>query len=656
MSDAPGVCTPASPLTVILLGRPNSGKTSLSMQLSGQVQKPVNFPGSSVERAESHVQFAGRQIRLVDLPGINSLTPISREEELATSFVSEDQNSESVICAVLDAAKLSVELHLLRELYALGKPMVVALNKNDLAASQGRPVDREALQEALQVPVLCTNGFKGQGIDALLQALLAAETGAKPKIVEFDPSELAERVQAQGAAAHGPSAAIDRYLLHPLFGPVILAAVIFTTFQLVFTVSEPFMGLVETAQDSLSRLVEGLMQDGALRSFFIDGLINGLGSVLIFLPQIVLLIAFVTILEGTGYLARAAFILDRGLHRVGLSGRSFLPLTSSFACAIPGIMATRIIDNERDRLATIAVAPLMSCSARLPVYVVLIGAFFPVAYAGLVLFSLYILGVVVAVMVAFLLRRTVLRGGHSLLVMELPAYQWPSWRVVGSQIQSSSREFLMMAGSIIFATAIIIWASSYYPRPAEIRAEFDSQRQTLAAMELSVVRKAAEAERIDDLERQAYFEQSYLAYAGKFVQPIFAPAGFDWQTTVAILAAFPARELVIPTLGILHSLGDVDAGDFDVASLGDAPHPEGLRAKLQAAVDPEGKPSFNALVALALMVFFALCSQCVATLGTIKRETRSWRWPVFTFTYMTALAWLGAVLVYQLGSLLGYGL
>jgi ferrous iron transport protein B len=626
------------------------------MQLSGQAQKPVNFPGSSVERAETRIATEGRDILLVDLPGINSLTPMSREEELAAEYIQDDLQEDLVICAVLDAAKLSVELRLLRDLYALQKPIVVALNKTDLAASQGQSVDSAGLEQALQVPVVATNGFKGRGIDDLRRALLAADGAPPPAAPDFDPGELAARVQAQGDTGHRPSTAIDRILLQAFFGPLILALVIFATFQLVFTVSEPFMGMVESAQDSLSAFAEGLMEPGALRSFLVDGLINGLGSVLVFLPQIILLIAFVTILEGSGYLARAAFILDRFLSRVGLSGRSFLPLTSSFACAIPGIMATRIIDNERDRLATIAVAPLMSCSARLPVYVVLIGAFFPVGYAGLVLFSLYVLGVLIAVLVAFLLRRTVLRGGRSLLVMELPAYQWPSWRVVGSQVYTASREFLVLAGSIIFATAIIIWATSYYPRPAEIHEGFEQQRQTLSAMQLSDVRKEAERARIDSLEQQAYFEQSFLARAGKSVQPVFAPAGFDWRTTVAILAAFPARELVIPTLGILHSLGDVDAGDFDLESLEGEAEPEGLRAKLQSAKDPDGRPAFNALVALALMVFFALCSQCVATLGTIKRETRSWRWPIFTFTYMTALAWLGAVAVYQLGSLMGFGL
>lgn len=656
MNEVPGTKSHTPVLTVTLAGRQNSGKTSLSMQLTGKAQKPVNFPGSSVDRSESLLHTDGRTLRIVDLPGISSLTPISRDEQVATDFLKQGSDSQGVICAVLDASKISVELRLLHDLYSLGSPIVVALNKNDVARAKGHAVYPAQLATELGLPVIETNGFKGSGTDALLEALLAAEHSPPPSAAEFDPDLLANKVQATTVAQRSRTAALDRILLHKWFGPLVLATVILGTFQLVFTVAEPFMDMVESGQNALAGWVGMQLPSGALRSFVTSGLINGLGSVLVFLPQIILLIALVTMLEGSGYLARAAFILDRALNRVGLSGRSFLPLTSSFACAIPGILAARIIDNERDRLATIAVAPLMSCSARLPVYVVLIGAFFPVQYAGLVLFGLYALGIIVAVLVAFILRATLLRGGRSFLVMELPPYQWPSWKVIGSQVTGASREFLVLAGSVILATSIIIWVTSYYPRPASIHADFEQQRQDIDSLELTTAGRAVELRRIDRREQQTYFEQSYLAQAGKAVQPAFAPAGFDWRTTVSILAAFPARELVIPTLGILHSLGDIDPGDFDLANLDEEVRPGGLRAKLQNAKDPDGRPAFNSLVALALMVFFALCSQCAATLGTIRRETRSWRWPLFTFGYMTALAWCAAVLVYQVGKALGYGL
>jgi ferrous iron transport protein B len=341
-----------------------------------------------------------------------------------------------------------------------------------------------------------------------------------------------------------------------------------------------------------------------------------------------------------------------------------VPLVSGFACAVPAVLSTRMIDNEKERLATIAVLPLMSCSARLPVYVVLIGAFFPVSQAGFVLFSLYAMGIAFAAVVAWILRRTRLKGAHAVLMMELPVYQRPSFRVVKNQVLSGCREFLVTAGTIIMATAILIWVLSYYPRPAAIHEAHAAERaplsQALAALPADAPARAEIEGRlgeIDAREKAAYLEQSILAEAGKAIQPLFAPAGFDWRTTVGVLAAFPARELVIPTLGILYSLGDVDPGEYDVASLdaAEAHRNEGLAGRLRAARNEEGAPAWTSLSALAVMVFFALCSQCMATLGAIRRETRSWRWPVFVFSYMTALAWVMAVLVYQIGRALGFG-
>lgn len=644
---APGGSNRGGIRTIALVGRANAGKTSLAMALTGSVQRPVNFPGTSVERTVSEVRIGDRILRVVDLPGIASLTPLSRDEAVTTEYLRDDEDFD-VICAVLDGSKLSVELHLLRDVLRLGRPVVIALNKVDVAKAQGTPVDIGALAKSLGLPIFAIDAFRGQGIEALRAQLTDPPPVPSTEAADFDPDQIARVVQLAQKVRHPVSDRIDAILLHRVVGPLALVAVILAMFQLVFTVADPFVGWVEGWQQDIAGLVEGLVSPGALQSFLVDGIVNGLGSVFVFLPQIVLLIAMVTLLEGSGYLARAAFILDQLLGKFGLSGRSFIPLTSSFACAIPGILAARIISDERDRLATIVVAPLMSCSARLPVYVILIGAFFPVAWAGIILFAMYTVGILVAVLVAWLLRRTILKGGRSPLLMELPAYQWPSWRVVGAQVWSASREFIVLAGSVIFATAIILWLTSYYPRPAAIHDKFEQQRSAAEAIADAGPRHAALA-RIDAEEDYAYFEQSLLAQAGKTVQPIFAPAGFDWKTTVAILAAFPARELVIPTMGVLHSLGDVDPGKFDIPALTEGRTHEGLREKLRK------DSGFNGLIALALMVFFALCSQCAATLGTIRRETRSWRWPLFTFTYMTVLAWVGAVGVYQIGSWMGFG-
>jgi ferrous iron transport protein B len=635
----------ASTRIVALVGRANSGKTSLLMHLTGSPQRPVNFPGTSVERVESEVAVGDRRLRFVDLPGIASLEAISRDEEVTLRFLrGEEGVRPDVVCAVLDASKLAVELRLLQQLRGLRVPLAVALTKVDVASQEGNPVDVERLQRAIGLPLCRIDGRSGDGAPALREMLADDRVLASQ---DAGPDEAALQATA-GQVQRGRTATdrLDGLLLHSLLGPVVLLVVLVLLFQLVFTVAEPFMGYVETGQAAVSSWIAGIVAAGPLRSFLVDGLVNGLGSALVFVPQIALLIAFVTVLEASGYMARAVFLLDRLLRCVGLTGKSFVPLTSSFACAIPGILASRILTDERDRLATIAVSPLMSCSARLPVYVVMLAAFFPAHQAGLLLFLLYLLGIVAAAVVAFVLRRTLLRGGSSILAMELPVYQWPNARIVLLQAWTAVREFLRTAGTVILAATVVVWLLGYFPRPAAVHEQFEAQRAAAPAGEAG----DAERARLDAAEAAAYLEQSWLADIGRAVQPVFAPAGFDWRLTVGVLAAFPARELVIPTLGTLHSLGDVeadtDAGSESVVRLRDA---------LRQSQDPAGRPTMNGLVALAAMAFFALCSQCASTLAAIRRETHSWFWPAFTFSYMTAIAWLAAVAIYQIGALLGFG-
>ncbi|MBX3461736.1 MAG: ferrous iron transport protein B [Planctomycetes bacterium] len=639
MNAAPPLAT-AGRRRVALVGRANSGKTSLLMHLTGSLQRPVNFPGTSVECVEGDVRLGATTLCIVDLPGIASLEAHSRDEAEALRHLTDPAAAVDVLCVVLDASKLIVELRLLAELRRLGRPMLVALTKIDVATAEGFPVDIGRLQQALGVPLLVVNGASGAGIDALRQRL----AGPLPDVLP--PVERADRAAgaaARRAVARSRTDRIDAVLLHPLLGPIVLALVVLAMFQLVFAVAEPFMGWIEAAQGLLGAGIAALVPAGTLRSFLVDGLVNGVGSALVFVPQIALLIGFVTVVEASGYMARAVFLLDRLLRKVGLSGRSFVPLASSFACAIPGIVGSRILDDERDRLATIAVAPLMSCSARLPVYVVLLAAFFPPHQAGLLLFLLYLLGVVVAACVALLLKRTVLRGGVSMLAMELPVYERPRLRVVAAHTWHAVRSFLRMAGTVILFATVVVWALGYFPRPPAIHDRFEALRAETPAGDDG----EAQRERLDAQEAAAYLEQSWLASIGRTVQPVFAPAGFDWRTTVGVLAAFPARELVVPTLGTLFSLGEVEPSP-------DVPDPR-LTAALRAARDADGRRTMNGLVALALMVFFALCSQCAGTLAAIRRETHSWRWPVFTFAYMTVLAWAAAVAIYQVGSWLGYG-
>jgi ferrous iron transport protein B len=627
---------------VALVGRANAGKTSLLMHLTGSLQRPVNFPGSSVECVESRIVVDGVELQVTDLPGIASLQATSRDEQLALDFVLGGGGSRpELLCVVVDASRLAVELAFLHTLRRLGLPLVVALTKVDIAAAEGFPIDVERLRQALGLPLVAVHGVRGTGIVELRRVLATAA-------MEPVPTD----APAGGAAALAPTTRtvrrsrtdrIDRVLLHPVVGPLVLVLVVLAMFQLVFAVAEPFIGWIEGAQGVVAAFVAGLLPEGAVRSFIVDGVINGVGSSLVFVPQIALLIAFVTVVEATGYMARAVFLLDRLLRGFGLSGKSLVPLASSFACAIPGILASRILGDERDRLATIAVAPLMSCSARMPVYVVLLAAFFPPAAAGLVLFLLYLLGIVVAVLVAVVLRKTALRGGDSMLLLELPAYQRPRFRLVTAHTWFAVKGFLRTAGSVILVATMVVWALGYFPRPTAIHERFEALRAAAPAGEAGDTRRAE----LDAEEANAYLEQSWLAEIGKAVQPVFAPAGFDWRMTVGVLAAFPARELVVPTLGTLYSLGEVEAS---------ADEPDArLTEVLRTATGPDGRTTLDWLTALAVMVFVALCSQCVGTLAAIRRETNSWRWPLFTFGYMTLLAWLAAVAVQQGGRALGFG-
>jgi len=611
------------------------------MHLTGSLQRPVNFPGTSVESVESSAVVGEVELQVVDLPGVSSLRPHSKDEQVAVERLRDLGSRPELVCFVLDAAKLAVELQLLAELRAEGLPVVVAVTKADVADAEGFPIDFAQLERAVGLPMVLVNGATGEGVAALRDRLAAARLTAPAPA----RGEAGQGAAAPRAVARSRTDRLDRLLLHPLLGPAALVLVVLLMFQLVFTVAEPFMGWIEAGQEVVTGLVEAATEAGALRSFLVDGIVNGVGSSLIFVPQIALLIAFVTVVEASGYMARAVFLLDRVLRGFGLSGKSFVPLASSFACAIPGIAASRILGDERDRLATIAVAPLMSCSARLPVYVVLLAAFFPPSQAGLMLFAMYAVGVLAAVLVSLVLRRTALKGGESMLAMELPVYQRPRLKLVGLHTWLAVKSFLKTAGTVIFFATIVVWALAYFPRSEALAERFEAQRRALTAQ--GGPRVEEQLAEVDAREAGAHLENSYLARTGKTLQPLFAPAGFDWRVTVGVLAAFPARELVIPTLGTLYSLGDVEADP-------DEPD-QRLQDALRTTAGPDGAPSMNGLIAVAVMVFFALCSQCAATLAAIRRETHSWRWPVFVFSYMTALAWLAAVAIYQVGRLLGLG-
>ncbi|MCB2155773.1 ferrous iron transport protein B [bacterium] len=498
---------------------------------------------------------------------------------------------------------------------------------------------------------------------------------------------IAEVVTRPDSPRTSSSDKIDGILIHKVWGTVIFAALMLIVFQAIYSWSGPLMDLVDGIFAMLGGLVASNMDPGTLQSFLVDGVIAGVGGVVIFLPQILILFLFISLLEDCGYMARAAFLMDKVLSRVGLSGRSFIPMLSSFACAVPGIMAARVIENRRDRIATILVAPLMSCSARLPVYVLLIGAFVPkrtlipglLGLQAVTLFAMYLVGISVAVPVALVLKRTLLRGRTPSLVMELPPYKAPHALTIFHRMIESGWSFLTNAGTIIFAVSVIIWALTYYPRPASLAEEMeaanaqqiaavqaqiddylaqtntpDSEEALLTALDsehspakAGVLEEGAQLlasrqEIEDSLDRRiegAYVRQSVLGRVGHLIEPAVKPLGWDWKIGMAAIASFLAREIIVATLGVIYDLG----GDTDETTTD-------LRDKLRAARGPDGQPVFNIAVALSIMVFFALCMQCAATLAVIKRETNSWRWPVFTFAYMTTLAYIGSLITYQIAS------
>lgn len=438
------------------------------------------------------------------------------------------------------------------------------------------------------------------------------------QVVKFDGQEDVHRSSA--------SDRVDQFLTHPVGGTAVFLLLMAAVFQAIYTWSGPLMDFIDTSFGWFGEQVTALMPAGTLQSLVVDGVIAGVGGVVIFVPQIVILFGFIAILEDCGYMARAAFLMDRLMSWVGLSGRSFVPMLSSFACAVPGIMSARVIENRRDRFATILIAPLMSCSARLPVYTIMIAAFIPakelfgglLGLQALVLFSMYMLGMVVAVPVAWTLKRTLLKGDTPPFVMEMPGYKWPDIRTVVLRMLDRGKAFLLRAGTVILAMTVVVWALAYFPHPPEIADQYSTEEEIAGA----------------------YLRQSVLGQMGKFVEPAVRPLGWDWKIGMATLASFPAREVIIATLGTIYNLGGGEES-------------QRLQEAMAAEAWPDGRPVFTPLVALSVMVFFALCCQCGATLAVMYRETGSWRWPLLAFTYMTTLAYLGALAVYQGGQLLG---
>ena len=615
---------------VALVGNPNCGKTALFNLLTGARQKVANYAGVTVERKVGLARLpTGQAIAVVDLPGAYSLTPSSADEQVMLEVVEGRRAGESVpdlIVAVVDATNLRMNLRLVLELVRLGRPMVVALNMADVARDHGLVIDVPALSAELGCPVVETVAVQHAGHVALLHTLaqqlqMMADAPHEPRqhVADLTPellqqdvrrilAQVAPQVPRRGRFQHG----LDAVVMHPVWGLLLLAGVLFLIFQAVFSWATVPMDLIDSAMAAVGAWLQGHMPDGPLRSLLVDGIIAGVGGVLVFLPQILILFFFILLLEDSGYLPRAAFLLDTLMGKVGLSGRAFIPLLSSFACAIPGIMATRTIANWRDRLATIMVTPLMTCSARLPVYALLIGAFVPerqvagMSLRGLTLFGLYVAGVLSAMVVAWVFKRTWSKTGYQPLMLELPPYRLPSLRNLGLGLWERARIFLRRVGGIIFALMVILWFLSTYPAPPDGW----------------------------DASQGAAISYSAAGMLGHALEVIFAPIGFNWQISVALVPGMAAREVVVGALGTVYSMSAASDAVAD-------------------ALSPVIAQGWSLATAYSLLAWFVFAPQCLSTLAVVRRETNSWRYPVAMTVYLFALAYLAALVTYRVTLWLG---
>ncbi len=644
-----------------LIGNPNAGKSSIFNALTGGKAKVANYPGVTVEKMSGRFKIDDINIEIVDIPGLYTMTAMSRDEEIATAAIRGDSETErkaNVMLIALDATNLERNLFFFSQVIELGIPMVAVLTMSDIVNQKGIEIDRAALEAKLGVPVVQVVSHKGAGISRLKQVLKEViDQGQEPSPLHFESIESryiwAEEVHAAafkenpGLRLRARQDQIDKFLTHRVFGLVFFLLVMYAMFQSVYTLAAPIMDFIDGGFGKIGDFVGGALAPIPwLQSLIVDGVIAGIGGVVVFLPQILILFGFVAMLEGSGYLARASFLMDKLFGWCGLNGKAFIPLLSSFACAIPGIMSARIMPDSRSRLATILVAPLMSCSARLPVYILLIGAIIEPKFgpwvAGLTLFGMHALGAVISVPIIWFLNRTILKGKRLPFLMELPPYQWPKWREVGNAMVSRAKVFLQTAGTIIVVMSIIIWGLLYFPRSDEADAKYKQEFAASMSGQSKPSEKAdLEADETNYVDARR-LEDSALGKFGKFIEPVFRPAGFDWRISTAILAAFPAREVLVSSLGIIFDLGSEE----DETSTK-------LVHKVQNAKWPDGSPLLTTGTSFALMVFFALCCQCGATLAAIKRETNTWKWPLFVFTYMTSLAWIFAVLVNQAVKALG---
>lgn len=598
----------SEPLSIALLGAPNCGKTSLFNALTGGKAKVANYPGATVEYSKGmYTTPNGRPLELVDLPGVYGDCGHSADERVTIDAIHgrlEGTDAPAGIVVVMDAANIRTHLHNVLQAKNYGLPMVVVLNMMDMAARDGVEIDLVELEEEIGVPVVASVAVRLTGRAALIKILedwsadLATGSAKIPEKEVGDLPKLQKHARAitqrtvLTPRVQNTSSRIDDIILHPVFGLIILATILFVMFQAVYAWATPAMDLISAGTDGLGAWVGGFLADGWLKSLVVGGIITGVGAVIVFLPQILILFAFILALEASGYMARAAFLVDSLMAKVGLNGRAFIPLLSSFACAIPGIMAARTIENEKDRLTTILIAPLMTCSARLPVYLIIIGAFIPAKkigifnQQGLVMFFLYLAGIVFALLAAFVLKKTVTQGSRPTLLMEMPSYKIPSLKSYLLGLWQRAMIFVNRAGRIILPASIIIWFLSYFPN------------------------------------KGGPIRDSFAGMLGRVLEPVLAPIGFNLEMSIALIPAMAAREVAVSALSIVYNVEDGD----------------GETALIETALATD----WSMPMALAFLVWFVFAPQCLSTFAVTRRETNSWKWPLFMFGYLFVLAYVAA--------------
>jgi len=647
--------TPASGKapTIALAGNPNAGKTTIFNALTGLRAKTANFPGTTIERRHGMVRVEEREIRLLDLPGLYGLTGCTDEERVARDALMGAIPGETKpmgVVIVVDSTNLERNLYLASQVLETKVPAVVALTMTDIADRDRLMIDTAKLSKELNCQVIRVNARSGRGIEELRHAITsivdgqtavpASSCGASacsgcPFQARYDWAEdVGDKcITSRGRASGERTAKIDRILTHPVGGVVVFLGIMFTVFSMIFWIAQYPMGWIDSLFNHAKDFASSILPQGDLQSLIANGIIGGVGGVLIFLPQICILFFFLALLEDTGYLARAAFVMDRLMRRVGLPGKAFVPMIAAHACAVPAIMATRVIEDKRDRLVSIMVLPLLTCSARIPVYAMVVALLFgdqPLKAAGLFT-GAYMLGIIAALFIAFLFKRTILPGESRPLVLELPAYKLPTLRSALYHTFDRAIIFVKKAGTVILLISIVLWAAATYPKsdtPADVVAMRQTAEQT-QNKDLGI--------HADRLEAQNSLAHSFAGRLGHFIEPAIRPLGFDWQIGVGVISSFAAREVIVSTLAIVYGVGEDAAED----------NPDSLYETMNKATRSDGTPVFTTATCISLLVFYVLAMQCLPTQAVTKRETGSWKWAGFQLAYMTVLAYGAALIAYQ---------